>query len=107
MDNDVKLSHLRLLLGIKGWDEDELLNMFLSIAAQKILDRAFTFDENGKEVPRRYHLKQVEIAAYLYNKQGAEGQTAHTENGITRTYGSADVPEAMLQGIVPHVKVMG
>lgn len=107
MDNDVRLSHLKLLLGIKGWDEDELLNMFLSIAAQKILDRAFPFDEDVKEVPRRYHLKQVEIAAYLYNKQGAEGQTAHAENGITRTYGSADVPEAMLQGIVPHVKVMG
>ncbi len=107
MDNDVRLSHLRLLLGIKGWDEDELLNMFLSIAAQKVLDRAFPFEEDVKEVPRRYHLKQVEIAAYLYNKQGAEGQTAHTENGITRTYGSADVPEAMLQGIVPHVKVMG
>lgn len=107
MDNDVRLSHLRLLLGIKGWDEDELLNMFLSIAAQKVLDRAFPFQEDVKEVPRRYHLKQVEIAAYLYNKQGAEGQTAHTENGITRTYGSADVPEAMLRGIVPHVKVMG
>ena len=36
--------------------------------------------------------KQIEIAVYLYNKQGAEGQTAHSENGISRTYESADVP---------------
>ena len=47
--------------------------------------------------------KQIEIAVYLYNKQGAEGQTAHSENGISRTYESADVPESMLRGIAPFV----
>jgi hypothetical protein len=49
---------------------------------------------------------QCEIAAYLLNKRGAEGQTSHTENGITRNYGGADVPESMLSSIIPRVGVM-
>ena len=34
---------------------------------------------------------------------GSEGQTSHTENGITRQYESADVPASMLKTITPHV----
>ena len=59
------------------------------------------------EVPTRYETKQVEIAVYLYNKRGAEGQTSHSENGINRTYESADVPESLMRGITPYVGVFG
>ena len=50
--------------------------------------------------------KQVEIAVYLYNKRGAEGQIVHNENGINRTYESADVPESLMRGITPYVGVI-
>ena len=79
----------------------------LSISAQKILDRAYPYDTTVTEVPARYETKQVEIAVYLYNKRGAEGQTSHNENGINRTYESADVPESLMRGITPHVGVFG
>ena len=101
-----KLEQLKSLLGISGTDEDALLLTLLSISAQKILDRVYPYDSTVTEVPNRYAMKQVEIAVYLYNKRGAEGQTAHNENGINRTYESADVPESLMRGITPYVGVV-
>ena len=101
-----KLEQLKSLLGISGTDEDALLLTLLSISAQKILDRAYPYDPTVTEVPARYETKQVEIAVYLYNKRGAEGQLVHNENGINRTYESADVPESLMRGITPFVGVV-
>lgn len=98
-----KLSTLKVLLGVTDTSEDQLLLTFLSLAEEKILERLYPYDGEKKELPQRYNGKQLEIAVYLYNKQGAEGQTAHSENGISRTYESADVPESMLRGIAPFV----
>ena len=67
----------------------------------------YPFDDTIKEVPERYHMTQVEIAAYLLNKRGAEGETAHSENGISRSYEDGDVPPTLLRDIVPFAAVMG
>ena len=105
-DMNSKLDQLKTLLGISGTDEDALLLTLLSISAQKILDRVYPYDPTVTEVPARYETKQVEIAVYLYNKRGAEGQIVHNENGINRTYESADVPESLMRGITPYVGVI-
>ena len=97
-----KLQTLKTLIGVDD-SEDDLLLTLLSLAEGKILERLYPYDHSKETVPTRYVGKQIEIAVYLYNKQGAEGQTAHSENGISRTYGSADVPESMLRGITPFV----
>ena len=95
-----KLQTLKLLTGATD-SEDGLLLALLSLAEGKILERLYPYDHSKETLPTRYVGKQIEIAVYLYNKQGAEGQTAHSENGVSRTYGSADVPESMLRGIAP------
>lgn len=87
-------------------DKDALLTIYLSIAKNKILNRVYPYDDTKTEVPDKYAMLQCEIAAYLYNKRGAEGQTSHDENGIKRTYESADVPESMLKQITPHIGVI-
>ena len=97
-----KLQTLKLLTGATD-SEDDLLLALLSLAEGKILERLYPYDHSKETLPTRYVGKQIEIAVYLYNKQGAEGQTAHSENGISRTYESADVPESMLRGIAPFV----
>ena len=102
-----KLSMLRVMVGQPNegdWSDDVLIS-YLNIAGQKIINRAYPYDDTEKEVPRRYGYLQCDIAAYLLNKRGAEGQLSHSENGISRGYASADVPEAMLSEIVPHVEV--
>ncbi|SRR5690554_219147 len=97
-----KLQTLKLLTGATD-SEDGLLLALLSLAEGKILERLYPYDHSKETLPTRYVGKQIEIAVYLYNKQGAEGQIVHSENGISRTYESADVPESMLRGIAPFV----
>ena len=48
----------------EGWS-DEVLKAYLSIAGQKILSRAYPYDDTVTEVPRRYGYLQCEIAVYL------------------------------------------
>jgi hypothetical protein len=104
-----KLTMLRVMVGQANegeWVEDTLLS-YLDIAGNKILNRAYPYDDTVTEVPSRYGYLQCEIAAYLLNKRGAEGQLSHGENGISRTYESADVPESMLKEVIPRVGVFG
>lgn len=103
MNDTDKLAMLQVMV---GENNESLLNVYLNIAKQKILDRAYPYDDTKTEVPNKYAILQCEIAAYLYNKRGAEGQTSHDENGIKRTYESADVPESMLKQITPYVGVI-
>ena len=103
-----KLSMLRVMVGQPNegdWSDDVLIS-YLAIAGRKIINRAYPYDDTVDEVPRRYGYLQCDIAAYLLNKRGAEGQIGHTENGISRSYASADVPESMLSEVVPHVGVL-
>ena len=103
-----KLSMLRVMVGQpdEGDWSDKVLKSYLEIAGRKIINRAYPYDDTVTEVPRRYGYLQCDIAAYLLNKRGAEGQVGHSENGISRSYASADVPEAMLGEVTPHVGVM-
>ena len=102
-----KLSLLRVMVGQpnEGDWSDDVLTSYLTIAGQKIINRAYPYDDTVTEVPRRYGYLQCDIANYLLNKRGAEGQMSHSENGISRSYASADVPDAMLSEVVPHVGV--
>ena len=102
-----KLSLLRVMVGQpnEGDWSDDVLTSYLRIAGRKIINRAYPYDDDVTEVPRRYSYLQCDIANYLLNKRGAEGQTAHSENGISRNYESADVPESMLGEVIPHVGV--
>lgn len=86
-------------------DTDATVLVFLDIAAKKIIARAYPYDNTVTAVPPQYETLQAEIAAYLMNKRGAEGETSHTENGITRQYQSADVPSSMMNIIVPFCSV--
>ena len=104
-----KLALLRAMVGTPNTDEswsDDVLTSYLTIAGRKIINRAYPYDDTITDVPRRYGYLQCEIAAYLLNKRGAEGQTAHSENGVNRSYESADVPESMLSEVIPHVGVL-
>lgn len=104
MTDTEKLTYLRAMVG--GSDTDEVLSTYLVVAGKKIIDRAYPYDDTVTEVPDKYDTLQCEIAAYLLNKRGAEGQTQHTENGISRQYENADVPSSMLKVVTPHCGVI-
>ena len=104
MTHDEKLTALKAMIG--GSDTDEVLSAYLNLAGGKIIAKAYPYNSEVTEVPAQYHYLQVEIAAYMLNKRGAEGQTSHTENGITRQYENADVPASMLKAITPYCGVI-
>lgn len=108
MTKEEKLTMVRVMsesTDSEDWSDDILL-AYLTIAGSKIIERAYPYDNTVEEVPRRYEILQCEIAVYLLNKRGAEGEISHSENGISRTYGNADVPESMLSIITPMVGVI-
>lgn len=104
-----KISQVRAMIG-KSTDDsdwtDSVLLAYLNIAGQKILNRAYPYDDSITEIPSKYELLQCEIATYLLNKRGAEGQISHSENGISRGYESSDVPPSMLMGVLPFCGVI-
>lgn len=99
MTEEEKLAMLKALVGDS--DAEEVLSTYLKLAGRKIITKAYPFDDTQTEVPSQYAELQVEIAAYLLNKRGAEGQTSHSENGISRGYENGDVPPSMLNRVTP------
>lgn len=95
-----------LLKSMTGETSEDILNAYLKLAGDKILERRFPFKSDVQIVPVKYHTRQIEIASYLLNKRGAEGEVSHSENGISRSYESASVPESMLKDILPCAAVL-
>lgn len=105
-----QIETLRVRMGVPEVS-DALVGSLLEGAKAIILTRRYPFgdipvDEQGVTILEpKYNEHQIRIALFLYNKMGAEGQVSHHENGISRTYEGADVPQSLLRGIVPTVGV--
>ena len=97
---------ITLVKAMAGESDESTVSAYLAMAGNKICRRAYPFDPTVTEVPEQYSLLQVEIAVYLLNKRGAEGESGHSENGISRTYENGDVPPSMLRQIVPMCGVL-
>lgn len=108
MEDFEKLTELRRMLDPAD-DDDATLLSYLRQAKDVILNRLYPYLDgrtySDLTLPVRYEYKQVQLAAYLLNKRGAEGQTRHIENGVSRTYQGAYVPQDLLCDIMPMVGV--
>ncbi|MBE6784142.1 MAG: DNA-packaging protein [Ruminococcaceae bacterium] len=101
-----KSQKLEKLKSLTKETNEELLLTFLDMAGDRIVNKAYPYATKTKPVPLKYHSLQIEIALYLYNKQGAEGETSHNENGISRSYESGSIPDSMLSCVVPFASVI-
>jgi hypothetical protein len=97
----------RLRIRITGKDiSDEELEDILESAKAVILSRRYPFGDFPEDIEPRYKDLQIRIAVEMFNKIGAEGETAHSENGVSRTYSSASVSEELLREITPKAGVV-
>ena len=55
----------------------------------------------------RYDGVQVDIAVELINKRGAEGETVHLENGISRHWEAGSISPSLRRRIIPYAGVPG
>jgi hypothetical protein len=100
MTNEEKRAALAATLA-PDTDTEEVLDNVLDDAEALVLNRMFPFGyPDGTVVPTRYERIQIQLAAELYSKRGAEGQISHSENGISRTWLEES---ALLKRVIPHV----
>nr|DAV75052.1 MAG TPA: tail connector protein [Caudoviricetes sp.] len=82
---------------------DDVVNTFFQLSKNAILLKRFPYlqDISDKELPSIYDSLCVRLAVYMYNKQGAEGEISHTENGVSIKWENGDLPESMMSEVIP------
>ena len=105
MTDEKMVEQVRTLVG------DDRLNAFaehyLDIAKGAVVSHLFPYDDAATwdDVPAKHHARTVEIAVYLVNRRGSEGDTSHQESGTSRSYESAGIPRSYFSGMVSKVGV--
>lgn len=107
---DTQLTILKRLLGISlsETDQDDVLQCLLDNAKSRILEKRwmnFVEDDRDVDLLSSDTYIQLDIAIELYNKMGVEGQTAHSENGISRSYENADISSSIMKRIITKANV--
>ena len=95
-----QLDNLKVDLGIAALDttQDAVLNRLLAKSEEYILNRT-----NQTAIPTALLEAQIDLAIVYYNKRGIEGQTAHSEGGISRSF--EDIPKDIEKRICRHRKL--
>lgn len=97
-----KLAILRKMLDDSDTTSDDTANTYLAAAEKAVINLAYPFGDGTEEMPEKYDYEQIEIAAYMLNKRGAEGETAHTEGGTSRTFETGDIPISLRARITAY-----
>lgn len=98
---------LKMVKAMTGETDEDILSTYLEIAGNKVCRKAYPYNTAITDVPDQYTYVQIEIAVYMLNKRGAEGETSHSENGITRSYEDGDIPLSLLRDVIPFASVIG
>lgn len=101
METNEKIERLSALI-LPDTANSDLLSYLLEQAEGIILNRRYPFGApEGATLSAFYEQIQIRIALELFSKMGAEGQIAHSENGVSRTWEAADVSPSLLKQIIP------
>ena len=101
MTNEEKSARLAVLISPDTAD-NELLLALIETAEGIVLSRRYPFGyPEDTKIEARFEHIQIQIALELFSKMGAEGQTGHSENGISRSYEAADISPSLLKRITP------
>lgn len=83
-----QLDKLKISLGIKDGTNDDDLNLILEDAQNDVL-----IWTNRVKIPPILESTVRQIAIIRYNMQGVEGQSSHSEGGISRSFD--DLPQSI------------
>lgn len=88
--------------------DPSVLALYLKIAKSKILERLYPIadkERDSYELQSFYDMLQVQIAQYYYNNAGTYGLMSHTEQGVTDTFASADIPPEFTKDLLPFCSI--
>jgi len=103
------LNKLKIVLNARDFDVDDFDDDYLQYEINRAIAeinrcRRFT-PTNTKLYDEKYEYLIIPFCISAIAKIGAEGQTSHTENGVSRSYGSSmDYPRELVQQIIPLIK---
>ena len=106
MTDAEKLSMIKTLMKLDE-SEDEQISVYLSAAGRELLAWRYSYaKEVPSIVPAEYEMTQVHAVIAGYSISGAENQTAHSENGISRSFKYEDMIAYIRSHVIPIVKVI-
>lgn len=79
----------------------------MNLAAESAINaineiRRYENKDNPQDVLEdKYLTRAVRIAVYLCDKEGVEGVTSFSENGLSRVYETGDIPPSLLSTVTP------
>lgn len=82
------LSDLKLLLGISGTEQDNLLTLLINIAKDLALRTINPFDSELSKLllPSKYNFWVVLASKEMYQNMGNENVRSYSENGLSISY---------------------
>ena len=102
MTDAEKLTILKSMLDSGDTTTDETANAYLAAAEKAVINLAYPFGDGSELMPEKYDYEQIEIALYMLNKRGAEGENLHIEEGIHRSFEVADIPVSLRARITAY-----
>lgn len=108
MTQSEKIINVQTLVQNDPKATDGVVSVYLSQAEKTLLNclyRAYGTVPEGATLPPINEWDQVELASRYFLRRGGQGEDAHNENGVNRTYGSVD-DQDILRRIMPYAKVM-
>ena len=105
-----KLEMLRALMDDgSALPPDETLLAYICLSGKEILQWRYHLvggvPDTVTEVPARYEVTQIYAVLAGYTHAGAEGQTQHSENGISRTFKQTDMVDYIRQNVRATARV--
>ena len=87
-----KIERVKTLSGNDANLTTDLCEAYLDMAMLAIYNKMHPFKDMTEDfvVPSRYEGVQCALALRYFVRQGGEGEISHSENGISRTYGSTN-----------------
>ena len=108
MTSTEKLAYLKTMLGIGDTSQDELLNTYLAMAAQEILQTKYSLvgiPDGQTDPDAEDEITQIFAVVAGFNRRGAEDQTSHNENQIYRTFRHEDMVAYIRARVIPYASV--
>ena len=101
MTNEEKIAKLEVLIS-PDTASDDLLLYLLEQAEGICLNRRFPFGApEGASLSPLHEQIQLRVAVEIFSKMGGEGETQHSENGVTRIWEAGDISPSLLRLITP------
>lgn len=108
MTQNEKLDRLKRILGESSTKYDAILMDYLVMAKEGILEWYYAnyedIPEGVNDIPVKFQSVQIWAVVAGFNLRGAENQSVHNENGISRSFNASDMLQYIRKNIDPLIR---